>query len=63
MDYANGEIYKVLNSINDGVYVGSTCQPLSKRMTEHRARAAQHTETRLRYREWRTMVPTSSILN
>jgi hypothetical protein len=36
MDYKNGKIYKILNDITDDVYVGSTCQPLSKRMAEHR---------------------------
>ena len=34
--YANGKIYKVLNTIDDEIYVGSTTQPLSKRMYEHR---------------------------
>ena len=36
MDYANGRIYKILNSIDDEVYVGSTCQSLSKRMYKHK---------------------------
>lgn len=36
MDYANGKIYKILNSIDDEIYVGSTCQALSKRMSCHR---------------------------
>ena len=36
MDYTNGTIYKILNSMNDEIYVGSTCQPLSKRLAEHR---------------------------
>ena len=36
MDYNNGKIYCIRNHINDEVYVGSTCQPLSKRMVEHR---------------------------
>ena len=36
MDYKNGKIYKILNTITDDVYVGSTCQPLSKRMAKHR---------------------------
>ena len=35
-DYKNAKIYKILNTIDDDVYVGSTCQPLSKRMAEHR---------------------------
>ena len=32
--YSNGRIYCIRNSINDDIYVGSSCQPLSKRM-EH----------------------------
>ena len=36
MDYKNAKIYNVLNDVTDDVYVGSTCQPLSKRMAEHR---------------------------
>jgi hypothetical protein len=37
MDYKNGRIYKILNYIDDDIYVGSTCQPLSKRMAKHRS--------------------------
>ena len=37
MDYKNAKIYKIVNDIDDEVYIGSTCQPLSKRMAEHRA--------------------------
>ena len=36
MDYKNSKIYKILNDINDEVYVGSTTQSLSKRMAKHR---------------------------
>ena len=31
-----GKIYKILNNVNDDVYIGSTCQSLSKRMAKHR---------------------------
>lgn len=37
MDYTNAKIYKIVNDVDDEVYIGSTCQPLSKRMAEHRA--------------------------
>lgn len=37
MDYKNGKIYKIVNDIDDDVYVGSTCQPLSQRMATHRS--------------------------
>ena len=36
MDYKNGKIYKILNNIDDNVYIGSTCQSLSERMSKHR---------------------------
>ena len=36
MDYKNAKIYKILNDIDEYVYIGSTCQPLSKRMSKHR---------------------------
>ena len=39
MKYQEGKIYKILNSENDDVYIGSTCQKLSKRMTNHRTNA------------------------
>ena len=38
-DYKNGNIYCIRNTIDDGIYVGSTTQPLSKRMVKHRCSA------------------------
>ena len=35
-DYNNGKIYCIRNNITDDIYVGSTTQPLSKRMAKHR---------------------------
>ena len=35
-DYKQGKIYCIRNTITDDVYIGATCQPLSKRMAEHR---------------------------
>ena len=37
MSYKNAKIYKILNTVADDVYIGSTTQPLSKRMVDHRA--------------------------
>lgn len=37
MDYKNGCIYKIINDQTNDIYVGSTCQPLSKRMAKHRS--------------------------
>ena len=36
MDYQNVGIYKILNTVDDDCYVGSTTQALSKRMAVHR---------------------------
>ena len=55
--YINGKIYQVINIINNEVYVGSTCQRLSKCMAEHRRHAVEH-EGRL-YDEMRRLCPTS----
>ena len=35
-DFSNAKIYCIRNSVNDEIYVGSTCQSLSKRMAYHR---------------------------
>ena len=40
-DYKNGKIYCIRNNITDDIYIGSTTQPLSKRMVCHRD-AAKH---------------------
>ena len=37
--YQKGKIYKIWNSINDEIYVGSTCEALSRRMVHHRSAA------------------------
>ena len=56
-DYTNGRIYKILNYIDDACYVGSTCQPLSKRMASHRADAnkpkEQHRPLYAKMKEYR----------
>lgn len=38
-DYNNGKIYCIRNRIDDQIYIGSTCQNLSKRMAYHRSDA------------------------
>jgi len=35
-DYSKGKIYKIVNDVNDKFYIGSTTQPLYKRLSEHR---------------------------
>ena len=36
-DYSLGKIYKVVNDVNNMIYIGSTCQPLYARMASHRS--------------------------
>tara|TARA_R110000868_G_scaffold71798_6_gene209895 strand:- start:69 stop:605 length:537 start_codon:yes stop_codon:yes gene_type:complete len=36
MDYKNGRIYKLISDATDKVYIGSTTQPLSKRLSLHK---------------------------
>lgn len=35
-NYQKGRIYKIINDDNDDIYIGSTCSPLSVRMSNHR---------------------------
>jgi len=37
-DYSQGKIYKIVNDENDKFYIGSTIQPLYKRMYHHRSK-------------------------
>ncbi len=37
MDYKNGKIYKITDIAYTKMYIGSTCQPLSKRFSNHKA--------------------------
>ena len=36
MDYANGKIYKIVCNITGEVYIGSSTQPLAKRLYHHK---------------------------
>lgn len=36
MTYKNGKIYSIRNTVDDDIYVGSTTQPLCKRMAAHK---------------------------
>ena len=47
--YANGKIYKIVNDVNDEIYVGSTVKQLSNRMAQHRSLAKDNTELRELY--------------
>ncbi len=35
-DYSKGKIYKITNNLNDDVYIGSTCETLSRRFNNHK---------------------------
>ncbi len=48
VNYQLGKIYKIVNDVNDIVYIGSTCNPLlSTRMSQHRASSKVATTTPL----------------
>ena len=36
VDYSKGKIYKITNDFNDEIYVGSTCDTLVKRFSNHK---------------------------
>ena len=36
-DYSKGKTHKILNDIDDGIYVGSTIETLGKIMSQHRS--------------------------
>jgi len=37
-DFNKGKIYKITNDFNDEVYIGSTCDTLNRRFSNHKAR-------------------------
>jgi len=37
LDYSKSRIYKIVSDQIDKIYIGSTVEPLSKRMTKHRS--------------------------
>ena len=40
--YLKGKIYRMVNNTDDEVYVGSTCESLSRRKSKHKYRSQQH---------------------
>ena len=42
-EFSKERIYKILSTIIDDVYVGSTCQPLTKRLYEHKKTIGKQT--------------------
>ena len=53
MDYSKAKIYKVLNDIDSDVYIGATCQPLCKRMANHRSQI--NAKQRIKYKLYQKM--------
>ena len=45
--YHNGKIYKLVNTVDDRIYVGSTAMPLSKRLSSHKLDARRQPERRV----------------
>jgi group I intron endonuclease len=45
--YHKGKIYKIVNDINDDIYLGSTVKQLSNRMGGHRSKAKQFPERKI----------------
>ena len=37
--YSEGKVYKIINDCDDEIYVGSTCDSLSRRMSGHRRKS------------------------
>ena len=38
-NYNNGKIYKLVNNVDDQIYIGSTCKTLTRRLNGHRSTA------------------------
>ena len=45
--YNNSKIYKLVDQVNGYFYIGSTCNPLSKRLYWHKCSAKKHSERKV----------------
>jgi hypothetical protein len=52
--YHNGKIYKLVNSVDDRIYIGSTATELSKRLYQHKSMAHKYPERKV-YKELNTI--------
>ena len=52
--YHTGKIYKLVNSVDDRIYIGSTATELSKRLYQHKMMARKRTEQKV-YKELNTI--------
>ena len=48
-DYKKGLIYTIRTPHSDNIYIGSTCQPLYKRLFEHKSNFRNHKNGSIRY--------------
>ena len=55
MDYSKAKIYKILNDIDNDVYIGATCQPLCKRMVNHRSQINATKSKKYNYKLYQKM--------
>ena len=47
LSYSDAKIYKIINSVDDQIYVGSTIQTLNTRFTKHKCEAKRSPERKL----------------
>lgn len=47
VNYVNGKIYKLVNNVDDEIYIGSTCGTLRLRKNKHKTHAKKYTERRV----------------
>jgi hypothetical protein len=46
-NYANGKIYKLVNTVTESIYVGSTCKSLTHRKNQHKRSSEQFIQRRV----------------
>ena len=49
MNYENGKVYKLISDHTDKIYIGSTCQPLSKRKNQHKTNYKKYDDGKHHY--------------
>jgi len=47
VDYSKAKIYKIINDVNDEIYVGSTVLTLSQRMAHHKEKSVRYPDRKL----------------
>jgi hypothetical protein len=49
IDYKNGKIYKIVNDVNDNIYVGSTISTLTRRFSQHKGDSKNITKQKRKF--------------